>query len=78
MNTSLKEINLSHSIGAEAKAIAEGLKVNASLTGIYLTGNNIGDEGVKELAYSKSFQKVFKILISPYYITTKQGFHLSH
>ena len=42
-------INLScNKIGAEgAKYVAEALKVNTSLTKIYLAGNKIGDEGAK-------------------------------
>ena len=32
-----------------AKAIGEALKVNTSLTEIYLTDNNIGDEGGKAI-----------------------------
>ena len=46
-NLLLLDIN---NIGAEgAKAIAEALKVNTSLTKINLWDNNIGDKGAREL-----------------------------
>ena len=45
MNTSL-----TNKIGGEGgKAIGEALKVNTSLTVIYLDSNNIGDEGGKAI-----------------------------
>ena len=38
-----------NNIGAEGgKAIGEALKVNTSLTEIYLSSNNIGDEGGRQ------------------------------
>ena len=51
MNTSLTEIGLEcNEIGDEgAKAIVEGLKVNASLDYINLCENYIGDEGEKAI-----------------------------
>ena len=49
MNTSLTEIDYGNNIGDEGvKAIGEALKVNTSLTRIYLLGNNIGDEGERQ------------------------------
>ena len=39
-----------NNIGDEGgKAIGEALKVNTSLTKIYLSDNNIGDEGAKAI-----------------------------
>ena len=54
-----------HSSGHQGAAIAEALKVNTSLKEVWLSLNNIGDEGAKAIAEALKVNTSLKVVSLP-------------